>query len=173
MIQAVSTPTEPVTADYVKNYLHWNDFTSDMDAILDDYITAAREMIEKSLNASLAEKTYKMWFEWEDLIDGKIRLLYPPHTSITSFKGIDRENNETNLTVGDDYYVYKHFAYEVLVMSWHSRYEIQFESGYENLPKALKMAIVEQVGNWYEGNDEMGELSASVRQKVGAYKNEA
>jgi uncharacterized phiE125 gp8 family phage protein len=172
MIQVVTSPTsEPLNAQYVKNYLHWDDFTDDMTTILEDYISAARELLEKHLNVSFVKKTYKMWLDRDQLIDSKVTLLYPPHTSVVSVKGMDSEGNLEELSKDEDYYVYEEFAYVLKMLSWYDKFVVQFKSGYGTLPTVLKMAIAEQVGNWYEGEVGLGELSAAVQQKVGAYSH--
>jgi hypothetical protein len=112
-----------------------------------------------------------MWLDRDQLIDSKVTLLYPPHTSVVSVKGMDSEGNLEVLSKDEDYYVYEEFAYVLKMLSWYDKFVVQFKSGYGTLPTVLKMAIAEQVGNWYEGEVGLGELSAAVQQKVGAYSH--
>lgn len=174
MIKITAQPAaEPISVDYVKEYLHWNDTDSGAEMIIGDYITAAREEIEKHTNLSLVEKSYSQWVKEENMFDGKVNLLYPPHYSIESVVKINDDGTETVKTRGSGYTLFEGKEY-IVKFDAIDFYRIDFKAGYgsaygETLPAILKMAIAEQVGNWYEGNTELGELSDSVLAKVGKY----
>jgi len=186
MIVSVSG-SEPITAEFVKSYLHWDDFTSDMDAILLEYISGARELFEKFLNISLIEKTYRQWFVYNYhhyhhhdyyLTGDKFELFYPPHYDYNSSNSvllyeISDDSTETQLTENTDFYIHKYFTWELEILSGEERFKVDYKAGYgsetETLPSILKMAIAEQIGNWYEGETEVGELSRAVVNKIGAY----
>ena len=60
-----SSGSEPITSEYVKNYLRV-DFSTD-DAIISSLITAARQLVEKYIEQALITKNFKCFYsEFED-----------------------------------------------------------------------------------------------------------
>ncbi|MFO8021010.1 MAG: hypothetical protein R6U65_00985 [Perlabentimonas sp.] len=174
MIKITAQPVaEPVSVDFVKDYLHWLDTDAGTENIISYYITAAREEIEKHTNLSLVEKTYSQWVKESNMMDLKIDLFYPPHYEIVKVVKISDSGEETTKTRGSGYTLYEGKRYTIKFDD-SGFYRVDFKSGYgdeygQALPALLKMAIAEQVGNWYEGHTEVGELSKSVIAKVGKY----
>src|SRR6056297_2886816 len=104
MIKVTTEPTsEPVDADYIKDYLHWIDTDTATDAIITDYITAAREEIEKQTNISLVSKSYSQWVYPENMDNYSVNLLYPPHHTIDEIVRINSQGTETSLTLNSGY----------------------------------------------------------------------
>ncbi len=174
MIKITTQPTsEPLEVDYVKSFLHWVDTDASLDAVISDYITAAREEIEKQANLSLASKSYSQWIYPENMEDYSINLLYPPHHSIDTVVRIDEEGTETTLALNSGYSLEKGKGYRITFdrVGFH---RVDFKSGYgtdygQSLPALLKVAIAEQVGQWFEGDVEVGILSDAVMAKVGRF----
>lgn len=171
MIKITKEPTsEPVTKDYVKKVLHWIDTDTDTDTVIEDYITAAREEIEKQANLSLASKSYSQWIYPENIEGYSINLMYPPHHTIDKVVRIDSDGTETALTLNSGYSLTKGKQYRI-TFDRVALFRVDFKSGYgddygQSLPTLLKVAIAEQVGQWFEGDIEVGILSDAVMAKV-------
>ena len=174
MIKITTAPvSEPIEVDYVKTYLHWIDTDDSLDAIISDYIAAAREEIEKQANLSLVSKTYSQWIYPENMQDYEIDLLRPPHHTIDKVVSIAGDGTETELTEGDGYTLEKGKTYRIRfdAVGFH---RVDFKSGYgsdygQDLPALLKIAIAEQVGQWFEGELDVGVLSDNVMAKIGRF----
>ncbi len=171
MIKITTQPAaEPIEVDYVKSILHWIDTDASTDNVISDYITAAREEIEKQANLSLVSKSYSQWIYPENLQDYSINLLYPPHHTIDSVVRIDSEGEETELTLNSGYKLEKGKQYRITFdkVAFH---KVDFKAGYgddygQTLPALLKVAIAELVGQWFEGDVEVGIISDAVMAKV-------
>lgn len=164
------TISEPLDVDYIKDYLHWIDTDAATDAIITDYISAAREEIEKQANLSLVSKSYSQWVYPENLQKRSIDLMHPPHHTIDEVVRIDGEGNETVLALNNGYNLEKGKRYRV-TFSQVGFHRVDFQSGYgtdygQSLPTLLKVAIAELVGQWYEGSVEFGIISDAVIAKV-------
>jgi len=171
MVTRITTqPTsEPVDVTFMRNYLHWIDTDSSTEEILKDYIKAARELFEKVLNVSLAEKTYEVSFYPDEIVDGFFELPFFPQSSIKKVSKLDN-GSETEVTD----YSFDDYTGQIRVKldsGINGFYKISFEAGYVDIPAILKMALCEQVGNWYEGETEMGELSKATLAKIQSYSH--
>ena len=162
--------SEPIEVSYVKSILHWIDTDADFETVMDDYIKAAREEIEKQANLSLVSKSYSQWIYPENLQERSINLMYPPHHTIDKVVRIDEEGTETTLTLNSGYTLEKGKRYRITFrqVGFH---RVDFQSGYgtdygQSLPTLLKVAIAEQVGQWFEGSVEFGIISDAVMAKV-------
>lgn len=171
MIKITTKPApEPIEIEFVKAILHWVDTDANLEAVINEYITAAREEIEKQANLSLVPKSYSQWIYPENLQDKAINLMYPPHHSVDKVVRIDSEGNETELMLNSGYNLEKGKQYRITFdrVGFH---KVDFMSGYgsdygQDLPSLLKVAIAEQVGQWFEGDVEVGILSDAVLAKV-------
>jgi len=168
----VKTPATKlaVTVEFVKQYLRWIDTSLETNDIIEEYILAATELFEGVLDVSLVEKTYEMTFSKEEMRVNEITLLRPPHkANSVSVKRVEfgEESTITNFYVDDLSGVFNLTILDVTS----GFFKVEFQSGYDNIPAGLKMALAEQVGNWYEGTTDMGELSKSVMAKIGVYSN--
>jgi len=174
MIKITTQPTtEPVDVDYVKSILHWIDTDTSTEAVIADYITAAREEIEKRINVSLVSKTYRQWVYPENMQDKSINLAYPPHHEVVEVVRIAEDGDETTLTLNSGYNLEKGKTYRIKfdVYAFH---RVDFKAGYgtdygQTLPVLFKAAIAEQVGQWFEGDVEVGILSDNVMAKINRY----
>lgn len=169
MITLVTTQadSEPVDVTYIRNYLHWIDTDQSTESILKDYIKAARELFEKVLNISLVEMTYEVSFFPEEIISGYFELPFFPQKTVKSVHKV-YEGQETEVT---DYSV-DNYSGQIRVKldpGIPGFYKISFDAGYTDVPVPIKMALCEQVGNWYEGETEMGELSKATLAKIQSY----
>lgn len=170
MYLKVKTPATslPFSVKYIRDYLHWIDTDVSTEMIIEDYIKTAVELFESVLNTSITAKTYVMSFYTSAMIGRSVELLRPPNTEVVSLSFTDNAGNETEITE----YV-KHDQSGVFKLFFDTTpnvlYIVEFKSGYTEIPALLKTAIAEQVGNWLEGNTELGELSKSTISKIGAY----
>jgi len=170
MIKITKEPTqEPIEVDYVKSVLHWIDTNASADVVISDYIKAAREEIEKQTNLSLVPKSYSQWVYPENLEGYSLDLMHPPHYLVEKVVRIDSQGNEAELTLNSGYRLEKGKQYRITFDSL-SFHRVDFKAGYgsdygQNLPALLKVAIAEQVGQWFEGDMEFGILSEAVKAK--------
>ena len=90
---------EPITTTEVKN---WGKIeTSAEDSIIENLITAIRQMAESWLGRALIEQTITSTLDfWPGII---VKLPRPPLISITSISTIDEEDNETTYST-DNYF---------------------------------------------------------------------
>ncbi len=169
MITLVTTQpeNEPVDVTYIRNYLHWIDTDQSTESILKDYITAARELFEKVLNVSLVEKTYTVSFLPDEIIGGYFELPFFPQKTVNSVhKVFDGAETEVMDYTVDNYSGQMRLKLDTGIPGF---YKVSFDAGYSEIPVTLKMALCEQVGNWYEGETEMGELSKATLAKIQSY----
>jgi len=170
MIKVTTEPTEPIDVDYVKKILHWIDTDTSTETVLADYITAAREAIERQTNLSLVSKSYSQWIYPENLEGYSINLMFPPHHTVDKVVRIE-DGEETELVSGYSLTKGKQWRITLQEVGFH---RVDFKSGYgtdygQSLPTLLKVAIAEQVGQWFEGDIEVGVISNNVLAKVGKY----
>jgi uncharacterized phiE125 gp8 family phage protein len=139
-------------------------------ALIAEMCTAARELCEKELNKSLAEKTLTIYYSVDDAKrdEYNMELPYGPHGTIASVKVTYRDGTaDTTLTEGTDYYVSGN-QYKTIHLPGVSGtagsgeingYEIEIACGYgvsglETIPEALRMIMAKQVVQWYAKRDE-------------------
>lgn len=177
--------TEPVLLAAAKNHMkatYGTDTTED--ALINSMITAARELIEKRANRTLAEKTIELLFRNDEITGRKVRLPYGPHGDITFVKRVDQEGTETSLTLNSGYYKRGNQFLELEFRSLLANpfqesagltydYKIRLAAGYgitdttEDLPEGYKIAILKQVAEWYVNREDwVPELSSEVARIV-------
>ena len=87
---------EPITLDEAKNYLRV-DITDD-DALIETYITAARQACEAFIRGCLITQTWRVSFDgFPDNFRQAIEIPVEPLQTVTSVKWFDQNNAETDL----------------------------------------------------------------------------
>ena len=164
--ETVAPAVEPVTLTEMKVHCRVDD-TNDHDTILGVMTTAVREWLEKSLQISLVQRTYRadIWG-----LFSVIELPLPPLSSITNIKYYNTDSPQVLTTLDAD--VYRHdLGYGRIywnesptipsVSIRHDAVQITFVAGYEpssdspqdlagNVPEALKSAIKLQTADLFE-----------------------
>jgi uncharacterized phiE125 gp8 family phage protein len=175
--------TEPVTTAYIKNYLKMGEQDTAEDALIVDLVKAARQAIEGIIQRPLAEKTYVVEFDGDDVSDDEFELPFAPIASVTSLKTVDAEGAESEaLTLNTDYHVlgnqkkrvYLNTSFVSLDNSLEYNYRVEYVCGYgangcELLPAALKMAVCELVNQWYYNRGMQGIVPSSIYNKIYPY----
>lgn len=164
--------TEPVTLAEVKDYCQIDADYSAKDSILNLYITAAREKLEKELNLSFAPKT--LMLQWDG---SHLDIPYGPVSEIDS---LHPSNDETVNTEYDSYGMdFKSiwipsasdcYVFIPVSASKNNSYNLTYNAGYEELPKLLKQALLIQI-DWDIKNEgiPVSELSPIAMQKAKSY----
>lgn len=95
----VSPPTvEPITLPQAKNHLRVD--IADDDALIQTYITAARQACEAFIHGYLITQTWRVNYSgWPDDFLGSIAIPVEPLQSVASFKWWDQNFVETDMTV--------------------------------------------------------------------------
>jgi uncharacterized phiE125 gp8 family phage protein len=150
--------TEPVTLQEVKDFLKVG-FVDD-DTIITGMISAARQLLEKQLNISIAPKTLKVAFTHDGCYE--YQLPYGPVADVTEAKfKYDAEDTAEIMTtsytlIGDDF---KQFLGRA---GW---WTLTYAAGYSAAPDAIKQGVLKQVAWMYENRGD-GIGSNQVNQDV-------
>lgn len=147
--------TEPVLIAEMKSWMKFDIQDTTENTAITNLIIAAREYCEKYTNLTFAAKTIDVFFQDEEIIDGRMILPYGPHSSLTGFYRYDAERTETELTENSDFYRIGNQYWELRISGkWSdgvvSTYGYDYKArvvcgfgatGCENLPKDLATAI--------------------------------
>ena len=163
---------EPITVDQVKNYLKIDESIEVEDALISSMIKAARQLCEKKTNLSFIDKQLEAVFEYDELIEVSFRLPYSPHYEIVSIHLMDEYGDETELE-NTLYWSSKGNIWEVTInpsVNIFKQARINYKAGFgvdgktEALPEQAVIAILKQVGSWYDNRgDYIPTLSSDVR----------
>ena len=164
-LRLVTPPsTEPITLDEAK--LQCRVDTSDEDALLAHYITAARGLVEAESGRALLTQTWEMRIDgWYEFGDGIIRLPYAPTQQVEGIVWLDSDG--VSHTVDPNTYLVDTSSLPpriVPVSSWPTTPEmvsiagirITFVAGWEErdkVPAWAKQAILLLVAHWYENRE--------------------
>ena len=157
--------TEPVTVAEAKL---WCKVTgTEEDSIFTIMVKSAREALEKYTGCSFGAKgIHSTWLEMPD--DNEIELPYGPIISIDAVYKIDEEGTEEALTLNTDYWV---FGDQDAVIKFNTFWSsgvktqrtvrVEYTAGYgnsatEELPAALKLAVLKQIATDYEFREDIG-----------------
>lgn len=166
-LKLITPPSvEPVTLDEAKNFLKIDGALEDN--LISALITAARQRVEEYLGKSLITQTWDVYF---DSVSDRVKLPRPPVQSIEGVYVMDDTGNET-IVDSADYLVRNN---EILTIAgWPSYssfqgFRVRFIAGYgpttDDVPQAVKKAIMLLIGNMYENRDgwwtESAKLGAS------------
>jgi uncharacterized phiE125 gp8 family phage protein len=158
MFKVITAVTaEPVLLATARLHLKADSTTED--ALIEAWITAAREFAEHYTGRSLAAQVLEMALDEFPADGAAIELDMPPVNAITSVKYTDTAGVEQTLDVGS-YALSTYGASRTLALtygsSWPSTREvpdavrIRYSAGYAICPKAAIAAILLMVAHWYE-----------------------
>lgn len=166
--ETVAPLIEPVSLAEMKTHVRVD--TSDHDTILGVMVTAARQWVEKHLQRSLVQRTYRADI-WN--LYSVIELPVPPLSSITNIKYYTNDSPQVLTTLDDNVYRhdlgYNRIYWDVsptipTVANRHDAVQITFVAGSEptndspqdlagNVPEAIKSAIKLQAADLFENRE--------------------
>jgi uncharacterized phiE125 gp8 family phage protein len=164
--------SEPVSVETIKQYIKFAyDDDTDEITLLSNLNSAVRTHIEKKTGLTFAEKSLEIRFNYEDGEDAhfsqltynptafKFVLPVAPVISITSVKTVDLDDDETTLTLNDDYHTKGNYFREIFYdLGISQELVVVCTAGYgsstETLPVDIAEAIKKQVGRWYWHRDD-------------------
>jgi len=151
---AVTTPpiSEPISLADVKNFIRTiPDDDSEDEAIIIPLITAAREFLENATGRSLARQTLTASLQNFDTV----RLPRPPFVSMDSVSYKDKDGNTIELD-STHYYLddaegilYFPSAPPVSELYPINPISVTYKTGYNELPKPLRQAMLMVIAHWY------------------------
>lgn len=167
-IKHVTQPSEAVTTTEVKRKLGIT-YTDD-DTLLGEFITTARQQVERYCGIAIGSQTKEWWF---DACDGyEYPIPYPPIISVDTVSLKTDLATYTTKTVSTDYdtdgainKTFKPFT--------SGRWKVAYTCGYTTVPQALKDAIETQVVHLYEhrGDEENKGLCQMAKDKCDQFKD--
>ena len=188
LTQTVAPVVEPVSLAEMRKHLRDPDTAED--TLIDLQITAKRQWVEKRLQMSLVQRTYRadLW-NFADVME----LPVPPLSSVTNIKYYTTDSPQVLTTLGSDIYRVDTSAgliYRAEGESWpswsyrHDAVQITFITGFEpigspqdfagNIPEAIKAAIKLQVGDLFENRESNTQLRMqelpTVKALISAFK---
>jgi len=169
--------TEPVTLGIMRYFLKFADTDTNEDALITAMIKSARQLLEKSLNMSFAEKTIKVLFSKDDFVGGFAFMPYPPFISIDTVKYILKDGTKTELTENDGYFLCGLNTKELTVSYIDSgTIEVVYNTGYggdtETLPAVFTELIKKQVAEWFNNREDYyaGTMSSEISEICQTFK---
>jgi uncharacterized phiE125 gp8 family phage protein len=142
LITVTAATVEPVTLAEAKAHLRVIDDSDD--AMIGGMITSAREVVEASTGRALAAASYR-WAS-ERSIEVATRLPLWPISAVTAVSYLDGEVRRAV----DDYTVDLDRSMLVLASPSGTALNVEFDTTPEQIPAALKAAILLLVGDLYE-----------------------
>jgi hypothetical protein len=131
--------TEPVTLEEAKNYCRVSVTTDD--ALITDLITQSREAIEKATGLCIVPRTVTAWFNNPS---GSFQLPYGPIQYFLNMQ--DANGNQINPPT----YNLIGGQFPTVVLPLYNGLKATYQSGYDCVPKELKIAILDQINFDYE-----------------------
>lgn len=154
--KVIATGEEPVTLEDAKLYLRTiAGETDEDDSILLPMIAAAREYCENITGRAVARQTIRAYPE---RFGGQMRLPRPPIVRVTAIRYTDRKNEVRALNAADyavddiDGCVAISRAPDAPLRAINP-IEIEYESGYEETPRAIRQAMLLLIGHWYTNRE--------------------
>jgi hypothetical protein len=152
------TITEPVTVAEAKAFA--GIVGTAHDTLIGTLITAARQQIEKATKLSITAKTVEVWLS---IPEGNFELPYGPVKADPAIVFEDFDGTVVEPTVLLSTYP--------IIRSSYNELKAEYSTGFEEVPEDLKLAIKQQVSDWFEnrGDDPgadvqmRGNLSPIVR----------
>lgn len=153
--------TEPVTLQEAKNYCKVSNGVDD-DLIL-ELITSARERLEKYTGIAFGVKELVCYFK---SVDTPFEVPYGPYPEIDEV--VNDEEDEVTYTL-------QGFNFITMTANSSAGLKITYTTGYEELPKGLKLAILKQVFTDYENRENyayssVNELSSDAMRTADPFK---
>jgi uncharacterized phiE125 gp8 family phage protein len=171
---------------YIKEYMA--DDLSDADdyALVKKMCIAARVACEDFTGLALAEKTLIAQYssDYVQTRGRRISLHFPPHRSMTSVYTVDMQGTETELALNGGYYKYGKLKWEIefaqiigtinaitSALDYKLTYVCGYGSNTMTLPEDLRMAMAQQVADWYKNRENwIPALSSHVKTILWRYR---
>lgn len=167
----VTPPTEwPVTLDEAKSHLRVTSDDSE-DDLIETYIRAATNHVERTLGISLMERTYALTL---DAFTDAIELPRGPVAEVVSVEYVD-EDGVTQTVSTDDYTTdiggVRNWIVRNSAASWASTLDavnvvtVTYVAGYDELPEEysdLKQAILLLIGHYHANREAVTDRSMAV-----------
>jgi uncharacterized phiE125 gp8 family phage protein len=153
----ITEPTSyPVTITEIKEFARIDG--NEEDSILEVFLSGVVNNVEAYLGRALITRTYKMVMdEWNDR---EIELPMPPLISVSSIKTIDEDNVETTYDSSNYFVITESIPGRVVIKKDSimptntdrdkAGYSITWNAGYTDIPKQIKIAIMQWVTMIYE-----------------------
>ena len=179
-IRVIQEPSvEPVTLSELKTFARLDG--EDENDLLEEFITASRDQIEKYLNLSLISKKLEIYMDQWNTRD--LVMPYSPVISLDSIKEIQEDGTETEVDT-DIYFILETIPSRIAINDNESMpysdarsiagYKIQYTAGYgtaaSDVPIVIKIAIMQYATDMYENRVMNGELPMKVKNILGKYK---
>lgn len=176
---------EPIDVAFAKNYLR-QDHALD-DEIITLAISAAREVIEKYCGVSIVDKTLKVqFFDFEeyDLGEDGYITLNLPQGPIKTVESMETVNSQGTATAYTNYTVFglknKRVTFEpqyTLDSSGFGVYNLQYTTGFTDVPKGLKIMVAKLLAHNYEVRGvavydmSVADIPMSLKDQLKPYRN--
>ena len=164
-LELVTAPTsEPVQLDTVKSHLNIDDAAED--SLLESYIAAAREWVERYLDLALITRVLRL--NIHQFPSTWLSLPFPPLGQVSSIKYIDTSGVEQ--TVSPSIYQVNNLSIPACVVllsgeSWPltlsglNRVKVEYEAGFGSdhsaIPKLIQQALLLTIGHYYVQREEV------------------
>ncbi len=161
LVRTVAPAAEPLTLLEVRDFLRIAH--DDDDARISDLIITARSLAEQWLRRSLLTQTWKLIFE--DYMADRIALPMGPVQSVTSVQTRTLAGDITAINASS--YALSAASDALISAStlYADRIEVVYVCGYgsaSQLPKPLKMGLLEHVAAMYDGNMQLAPIPEHV-----------
>lgn len=158
---------EPVSVGDALAYLRFSDLPSDQFHVLEMLISTVREQAEKLTRRLMTRRqVVARWEYWARRGD----LVFPPVGTVSTVERVASDGTAT--TLSDSAY---HLEGRSLVLDTDETAEEQalrvtYEAGYQSLPQALKVAMLDDLDARYDGRGTMSEATFSEVPKPSIYE---
>lgn len=149
--QSVAPTSEPITLAEMKLFISLTKVGDD--ALVESYITTARQKAESIINRQLMPCTYELYF---DVMPSEITLHRPPFVNLVSFQAFDGDvwNDVTDYELDDKSTPALLYAKSTPTISSNKNsVKVVYKAGYEDaskVPESIKSWIRIEVGYMYD-----------------------
>lgn len=154
LVQKVAPLSEPLSLEDAKTFMHI--LENDEDALIESFISGAREYAENYTNRQLMTATFELR---NDVIYDGFKLPKNPIQSITKIEYMDL-NGDYQIMSTDDYYLEPDneigyiWVNKIPIYKQHKRaFKITFVSGYDIIPHEIIAYIRMAVSTMYENRE--------------------
>jgi len=179
--KVISVPAEPISLSEAKTHVRVD--TDDEDLYIASLITAARELVESTIDRALAPQTLALYLD--TFPPGAIELARPPLQSVTGVSYKDCNGATVTLTPNTDYLVDADSPTGRIVPAYGKAWpsftpwpvnpiKVEYSAGTAECPAPIRHAMLLMVGHMY-ANRESGSGEAlrddAVRNLLAPYRN--
>ncbi len=160
--------SEPVTTSEAKVKLGIT--YSDDDTLIGNFITTARQQVEKYCGIAIGSQTKELWFD--ACSDEEYAIPYPPIISVDTVTLKTDLATYTAKTLGTDYDIDGTINKTFRPFTC-GRWKLAFTCGYTTIPQGIKDAVLTQTVHLYEhrGDEANQGLCQMAMEKAQQYKN--